>query len=127
MWRRRRRCELDRSGYVAADAIMALAIVAILLTVLAVAVARQRRGSERLADSRAAVRLAEETITAMQTGATLPQAPDGMTVHVRPLQTEHGLRVPGGCAWVDVQVSYNGRSSSLSGLVRADAAKEAIK
>jgi len=39
-----------------ADAVMALAIVLVLLGVLSVAVARQRRGSEHLADSRAALR-----------------------------------------------------------------------
>ncbi len=110
-----------------ADAVMALAIVLILLTVLTVAVSRQRRGSERLADSRAAIRLAEDAITAMQTGAPLPAAPEGMTLHVRPTTAQHGMEVPSGCAWVDVQVTYNGRSSSLSSLVRADAAKGAIK
>lgn len=117
-----------RTGYIMADAMMALAIVLILLTVLTVAVSRQRRGSERLADSRAAIRLAEETITALQTGAALPSAPQGMTLQVRPTQAQHGLEGPTGCTWVDVLVTYgNGRSSSLSGLVRADAAKGAMK
>ena len=62
---------------------MALAIVLILLTVLTVAVSRQRRGSERLADSRAAIRLAEETITALQTGAAAP-APRGRDARAGP-------------------------------------------
>jgi type II secretory pathway pseudopilin PulG len=107
---------------------MALAIVLILLMVLTVAVSRQRRGSERLADSRAAIRLAEETITAMQTGAAMPAAPEGMSVQIRPTAAKHDMQLPGGATWVDVQVTYgNGRSSSLSGLVRADAAKGAMK
>ena len=110
------------------DAIMALAIVVILLGVLTVAVSRQRRGSERLADSRAASRLAEETITAMQTGAPPPASPEGMKVQVRAAATPPSLEVPTGSTWVDVQVTYgNGRASSLSGLVRADAAKGAMK
>ncbi len=119
----------DRGGYVLADAVMALAIVLILLTVLTVAVSRQRRGSERLADSRAAIRLAEATITALQTGAAPPAAPEGMAVQVRPTSAQPGAAVPSGCAWVDVQVTYgNGRrTSSLAGLVRADAAKGAGK
>jgi hypothetical protein len=95
--------------------------------VLTVAVSRQRRGSERLADSRAAIRLTEETITALQSGAAPPAAPDGMTVTIRPTTAQHGLRVPRGCTWVDVHVTYNGRASTLSGLVRADAAKGATK
>lgn len=116
-----------RTGYIAADAITALVIVGILLTVLTVAVSRQRRGSERLADFRAAVRLAEETITALQTGAARPQPPQGVTVQVRPLATPPALQAPAGSTWVDVNVTFNGRSSSLAGLVRADAAKEAMK
>ena len=111
-----------------ADAVMALAIVLVLLGVLSVAVARQRRGSEHLADSRAALRLAEETITAMQTGAAIPATPEGMKVAVHTTPTPPGLEIPSGSTWVDVQVAYgNGRLSSLSGLVRADAAREAIK
>jgi type II secretory pathway pseudopilin PulG len=117
-----------RKGYIATDAIIALAIVLMLLAVLSVSASRQRRGSERLADSRAAIRLAEETITALQTGATPPRAPQGMTVQVRATPAQQPpLETPNGSTWVDVLVSYNGRSSSLSGLVRADAAKGAIK
>jgi type II secretory pathway pseudopilin PulG len=126
---RTRRAGEDRSGgYVLVDAIMALAIVLILLGVLTVAVSRQRRGSERLADSRAAIRLAEETITAMQTGGTPPTAPQGTKIELHATPTPAGLEVPSGSTWVDVRVTYgNGRSSSLSGLVRADAAKGAVK
>jgi len=128
---RRRRRRQPRNGYIATDAIIALAIVLMLLAVLSVAASRQRRGSERLADSRAAIRVAEETITALQTGATPPAAPQGMTVQVRatpPAQpAQLALEAPSGSKWVDVLVSYNGRSSTLSGLVRADAAKGAIK
>jgi type II secretory pathway pseudopilin PulG len=128
--RRRRRQQL-RNGYIATDAIIALAIVLMLLAVLSIAASRQRRGSERLADSRAAIRVAEETISALQTGATPPAAPKGMTVQVRatsPAQpAQPALEAPSGSTWVEVLVSYNGRSSTLSGLVRADAAKGAIK
>ena len=125
----RRQHQSSSSGYVLADAVMALGIVLILLAVLTAAVSRQRRGSERLAESRAAIRLAEETITALQTGAAPPAAPEGMSVRVRPLEVKPGgLQTPSGCTWVDVQVTYtNGRASNLSGLVRADAAKGAIK
>jgi hypothetical protein len=115
-------------GWIMTDAVMALAIVLILLMVLTVAVSRQRRGGERLADSRAAIRLAEATITALQTGATPPAAPEGMAVTVRPAAVQPGTNVPAGTAWVDVIVTYgNARQSSLAGLVRADAAKGAIK
>jgi hypothetical protein len=110
------------------DAVMALAIVLILLMVLTVSVSRQRRGGERLADSRAAIRLAEATITALQTGAAPPAAPEGMAVTVRPAPLQPGTQVSEGMVWVDVNVTYGtARSSSLSGLVRAEAVKGAIK
>ena len=116
-----------RRGYIATDAIMAVAIVVILSTVLAVAVSRQRRGSERLADSREAIRLAEATLTAMQSGAPVPAAPAGMTVQVRPVDAQPELAAPSGSAWVEVVVTHDGRSRGLTGIVRADAAKEAVK
>ena len=116
-----------RGGYIATDAIMALAIVLIMLGVLTTAVTRQRRGADRLAESRAAVRLAEDTLTAMQSGAARPDAPEGTTVTVRPTEVQPALAAPAGNAWVDVTVSHNGRSTMLSGIVRADAAKEATK
>lgn len=116
------------AGYIAADAIIALAIVLLLLSLLSVSVARQRRGSERLADSRAAIRLAEETVTALQTGATPPPPPQGITVQVKPTEAKPQLEAPAGSTWVEVVVSYGtGRSSSLCGIVRADAAKGAMK
>ena len=112
-----------RSGWVMTDAVMALAIVLILLSVLSVAVSRQHRGSQRLADSRAAIRLAEDTITAMQHGTPPPATPDEMKVSVRATATQPGVVVPKGCAWVDVEVTYGiGRTTRLSGLVRGDAA-----
>src|SRR3954469_18237768 len=101
---RRRRRRQYRTGYIAADAIVALGIVLTLLGVLTVAVSRQRRGSERLADSRAAIRLAEETITALQTGAAPPAAPEGTKIDVRATPTPAGLEVPSGSTWVDVHV-----------------------
>ena len=106
---------------------MALAIVLILLGVLTAAMTRQHRGADRLAQSRAAVRLAEDTLTAMQSGTERPAAPDGMTITVRPTEVQPALAAPAGNAWIDVTVSYNGRSTALSGIVRADAAKEAAK
>ena len=113
----------SRGGWVMTDAVTALAIVLILLSVLAVAISRQQRGSQRLADTRAAVRLAEDTITAMQHGATRPTPPEGTKVTVRPAATQPGMPAPNGCAWVDVEVTYaTGRTTRLSGLVRrADA------
>ena len=121
----RRRLRTRRTGYVATDAIMALAIVLVLIGILTTAVARQRRGGERLAESRAAVRLAEATLTAMQTASPPPAVPEGFVVRVRSAEAPNGLRIPTGCAWVDVEVSFSGRSTRLAGLARTEAVKGA--
>jgi hypothetical protein len=52
-----------------ADVIIALAVAVILTSALAVAVTRHQRGTQQLAERRAATRLAEATLIALQTGA----------------------------------------------------------
>jgi hypothetical protein len=108
---------------------MALAIVLILLGVLTVAVSRQRRGSERLADSRAAIRLAEENDhrDANRRHARRPRRKEQKSKFAR-RRRRRGSKCRVARLGFDVHVTYgNGRSSSLSGLVRADAAKGAVK
>jgi type II secretory pathway pseudopilin PulG len=112
---------IRRRGWVAADAITALAIVLILLGVLTTAVTRQQRGANRLAETRAAVRLAEDTLTAMQSGAKPPATPDGMKVTVRPAEAKSELAAPPAFVWVDITITHRGRDTTLSGLARADA------
>jgi type II secretory pathway pseudopilin PulG len=109
-------------GWFAADTIMGLAIVLILAALLATAVTRQRKGTERLAESRAAARVAEQIVTAMQSGAAVPPAPQGMNIEIRKVEAPSQ---PSGMSWVDVRVNQNGRSSNVIGLVRAEAAAAA--
>jgi type II secretory pathway pseudopilin PulG len=116
-----------RRGWVFIDAITALAIVLIMLAVLATAVSRQRRGAERLAETRAAVRMAEDTLTALQSSVPPPAAPQGVTVTVHPTEVQPALPAPAGSEWVEVTIAMNGRSTTLSGIVRADVAKGASK
>ena len=112
--RRRRRF---RAGWFFPDTIMAIAIVAILLVVLTAAVTRQRKASDRLADSRDAMRIAEQTVTALQTGQSVP-TPPGVTLRVQKLDTASDVSR---CVWVTVTVTKGTSSRELIGLVRADA------
>jgi hypothetical protein len=106
----------QRRGFFTVEAIGAIIVLVVLALVLSVAVGRQRKGSDRLAASRAAVNLAERSLTALQIGEDLPQQ-EGATVKVDPIVAN----APKGLAWANVTVSINGRSASLSGLVKSNA------
>ena len=110
-------------GWFAAEAMIGLAVVVVLTAALATSVTSSQRAAQRLADARAAARLAEATITALQTGRPAPAAPTGATVQVQRLA--HSTDLPPGSAWANVTVNFNGRTADLTGLVRADALKEA--
>ena len=108
----RARC---RRGWFATETLVGLAIVLLLIVVLANAVQRQQRASDRLSDSREMMRLAEQTITALQTFELPPTAAVGTNVTVTPLDVpaeSEKLR------WVRVTVSRGGRSVTLVGMAR---------
>ena len=62
----------QQHGFMFADVLIALAVVAILATALTVGITRQGRASKQLADERAAMRLADATVLSLQTGLPAP-------------------------------------------------------
>lgn len=108
----RARC---RRGWFATETLVGLAIVLLLIVVLANAVQRQQRASDRLSDSREMMRLAEQTITALQTSHPPPAASAGTNVAVTPLDEPSGAEK---LRWVRVTVSRGGRSVTLVGMAR---------
>jgi type II secretory pathway pseudopilin PulG len=107
------------AGWMIADVLIAMAIIVILATVLATAVTRQQRASNHLADSRAAARLAEQTLTALQRGDAAPPAPEAAKIEVRAVDAPAPSTTS---RWVQVRATLRGRSSDVIGIVRADAA-----
>ena len=105
-------------GFLTAEAIVALALVAFVLVLLATGVGRQSKASNRLSDSRMATALAEQTLTALQTGGAVPLTSEGKSVRIKRLDTPSEVK---GLAWATVEARVNGRSASLSGLVRDEA------
>ena len=103
------------------DVIAGLLILVVLTATLATSLARQDRAAQKLADSRAATRLAEQPLPALQTGRAPPTPEEGTAIDIVPLEPGDAAP-PAGRAWVRVTVTRNGRSSSLIGLTRADAA-----
>ena len=103
-------------GFFSAEAIVALALLAFIMILLAVALGRQQKVLNRVADSRAALRIAEATLTAMQTHRIAPTAAPASAVRIIKLDTPCECS---GYAWAKVQATVNGRSASLVGVVPA--------
>jgi type II secretory pathway component PulJ len=105
-------------GFMIFDAILALGICGVMLGVIAAGVSSQQKASRRLADYRAATRLAEQTLTRMQQGlapaAITPE--DQLTV-----ENAEQSQSPDHFKWVRVTASHNGRSVQLLGLARTEA------
>ena len=108
-----------RGGFFLTDLIIGIGLLVVLAIVLTAGSSQYRRGSERLADSRQATRLAEQVMLALQSNEKAPTAGNGETIEIVRLPETRDL--PPGCAWARVGVHRNGRSAELIGLVHADA------
>jgi hypothetical protein len=121
MNRRLRHPHVHRRGFWLADAITGIGILVILTLMLANATKHYRAGSDRLADTRVAERLAEQTMLALQSHQPPPTSAQGDTIEIAPLDEKRDL--PTGCTWIRVRVVHHDRASELLGVVRADAVK----
>ncbi len=109
----------NRRAFFMSEMGIGLAIVAAVAGALVVVIARQQRGSQQLADHRAAIRLAETTIENLRIAQ--PIAPPADTT-VEPLNDPSPLPDR---KWVAVHATVNGRSVVLTGLVPQAAAASA--
>lgn len=108
-------------GIFLAETVVSMALVGILVAILSVSVHQQIVNSQRLNESRSALSLAEQTLTALQTGTQPPKVPPRASVTIQHLQAP---TPPAGRLWADVRVQLNGREEQVIGLIRAgDSAK----
>ena len=105
------------------EAIAGLAIVALLSLMFAQAVGRHHRALDRLQASEQSLHLAQQTLAALQLGASAPTPPGGARIHVRRLATT----APADLAWARVEVVDGARITELSGLVKSSALPGAQK
>lgn len=101
---------MRRKGFIFADALIGLAIVAVLATVLAVLAHRHAKASRLLAQTRAATRLCENVAAYLQAGKMVPLPTDGALVRVAPLP--HPGPTPG-TAWAEISTSVDGGRATL--------------
>jgi type II secretory pathway pseudopilin PulG len=104
-----------RKAFMLADALLAIAILSTMAIVLISAMSNDRRSAERLANSRAATRFAEQTLIELRQGHKAPTAPDQMHVTIAPAD---GAAVPG-LQWTKVTVRKGNETAMLFGLARA--------
>lgn len=102
-----------------ADAVMALVIVGLLAAAMSVALGRQARATQRLADERAATWAAERVLSGLQSGGARDEQVDVDGAGIR-IESAEGGKAPAGHAWVRVRADVNGRQATLVGLVPGD-------
>jgi len=98
-----------RRGFLFADALVALALMAALAVALLSVKGAYARVERKLANQREADRMAETTLVDLQRGQ--PASESAQVVGLDTL-------APAGWRWVRVELSYNGRVGRISGLVR---------
>jgi type II secretory pathway pseudopilin PulG len=107
----------QRRAFMLLDAIVGLAILALLGVIIAAEMSWHARAAQRLANIRAASELAESALFDLQQGH--PLHPDGGNDQTKVEQLAGGDPIPHS-AWVRVTATHDGQSALLVGLVKAD-------
>ncbi len=105
-----------RCGMVLLDAVIGMAVVAVLLTGLVIAASQHRGVGQALAEQRELVRSAEAAATAMQAGHA-DEAPEGIVITVRELDDA----APTGRRWVLIRAERGERFAELTALTPTEA------
>jgi hypothetical protein len=100
-----------------ADIAIGMAVVGVIAAVLLSAVGRERAAEQRLADDRAAARLAERVLLDLQHHQPPPQARSDARITMRKTAD------PAGGNWTAVDVELRGRRATLIGMVPEQGAK----
>lgn len=101
-----------------AEGVAGMALLTVAAAVLMVAIGRDGVASRQLSDTRAAVRIAEQTLSNLQAGEPVSEERSSdVTIEIRPLASAHA---PQGFRWAQVQATVAGRTRFLTGLVPAE-------
>ena len=103
-----------RRGFFLMDTVVGLMVAGVLGMVMVVAVTRGGQAERRLEDGAAATRVGQRVMAGLHEGRSAPTELDGARIEVRP--ASGGAAAPGR-GWVEVVVSYRGRTATLTGLV----------
>jgi type II secretory pathway pseudopilin PulG len=109
-----------RAGFMLPELIFALALIVAATAIWTTSAAHVRRADRVLADSRDAMRLAEQTLIALRAGEDIPKppAPNKVTID----RCQGGVEVAGH-VWVYVEATVANQRRGLTGLVPETALK----
>jgi type II secretory pathway pseudopilin PulG len=111
-----------RNGYFIADAVIGIAIVAVLSVSLIGVLGRRRQAAQKLSDLREATRAAEAAMTDLQAGRPPRASASGSTLRITPSPVAAGsatAAATGDRVWVDVEATVGGQRATLTGLAPA--------
>jgi hypothetical protein len=101
------------------DVVLGLALLATIGMLLSATAGRYGMATQRMSDSRAALRAAEHVLTELQRGQAPPANDARIRWDVRRLESP----APDGHVWVEVHVVHRERPATLTGMVPAPALK----
>jgi hypothetical protein len=110
-----------RAGWVFIDVLTGIILVGALAIILTAGARRQERGIHRLADTRAAYRLAESTLISLQGGQS-PTMPDDSRLLIHELSP---CAEKPGMSWAEVQTTINGQQAGVIGVIPKNALEKA--
>lgn len=100
-----------RQGFMLLEFALGLTLVVALAGTLSVAAYHHRQGMDGLSAQRAATRLAERTLIALQAGRDTPEAGDRFRIETESMETADGS------TWLRVTVTGRGESEARAALV----------
>lgn len=113
-----------RHAFMAVDMLFGIIIVMSVAAALAGILRHQRAAEIALANSRAAVHLAEHALLNLQHGQALPRPGNDERLSIQPAATGHA---PAGFAWAKVDAVVRGQHRALLGVVPASSLPQAEK
>ncbi len=107
-----------RRGYIIADAVLAIAVVALAGLMLASTLGHAGNAGRAIAESRSAQASATEVLLCLQTGTEPPKSDGSLRIDIVPLSDAPAA--PEGWSWVRVEARYRDKGrASVAGLVRS--------
>ena len=114
----RRSTNDSRAGFIMTDLVIGLGLVTVVGLLLSGAVGRAASTEQRMADQRAAARVAERAMLDLQHRQPVPSLGGDVRIIVRPVA---GDTAPTGFKWTAIDATVRGRRATLIGLIPIDA------
>ena len=103
-----------RRAFMFVDAIIGLALVGVLLSILAVSMTKRQQAMRELAEQRSVERAAEAALNELHAGRTMPPTIGDVAIK---MTDAPGATAPAGYHWVQVHAVSGKRTATLVGVI----------